>query len=401
MSNNKYIIDKDSLTGIADVVRNKLGTGEATTDETTGEIVYPKDKGYYLKEVMVAKISGFGWSQMGYSGNFAQWALSIQSSQWEEFFGEPWYSAEITLKGVSVNNDLYDMDVHGGSSGNPVIKGSFSNVRNQKYTVNSSDPSTYFAIYFSNTYRSSRYNGKSYLTSATIIFKDINGNAIIPKQTTFQYYKDTQYAQSAYLMTGNFLTDMIPEKIPFSIDDIQDKIINYLGKKSTIKTKLFIQRYSSSTTQAQYGEYASYLWTTSTYNYNVGPSDPTYITTKIPNLRPENIIYMAVITANNNEKKYQFRSELYPMQHYKTLSQSGSGKRLATATDYYFFPNGCAFKNYSENYGLLAHWDKNNSILDLQGVSKSSGTIDGTITASSSAYLNPYMLYIIYEEATE
>ena len=228
MSENKYIIDKDSLTGIADAVRNKLGTGEATTDETTGEIVYPEDKGYYLKQETVAKISGFGWSQMGYSGNFGQWALSIQSGQWEEFFGEPWYSAEITLKGVSVTDDWYDMDVYGGSSGNSVIKGSFSNVRNQKYTVNSSDSSTYFAIYFSNKYSSGRYNGKSYLTSATIIFKDINGNAIIPKQTTFQYYKDTQYAQSAYLMTGNFLTDMIPEKIPFSINNIQDKITNYL-----------------------------------------------------------------------------------------------------------------------------------------------------------------------------
>ena len=31
MSENKYIIDKDSLTGIADAVRDKLGVGEATT----------------------------------------------------------------------------------------------------------------------------------------------------------------------------------------------------------------------------------------------------------------------------------------------------------------------------------------------------------------------------------
>ena len=36
MSNNKYIIDKDSLTGIADAVRDKLGTGEAITDEDAG-----------------------------------------------------------------------------------------------------------------------------------------------------------------------------------------------------------------------------------------------------------------------------------------------------------------------------------------------------------------------------
>ena len=51
MSDNKYIIDKDSLTGIADAVRDKLGTGEATTDSQTGDIIYPEDKGYYLKYI--------------------------------------------------------------------------------------------------------------------------------------------------------------------------------------------------------------------------------------------------------------------------------------------------------------------------------------------------------------
>lgn len=89
------------------------------------------------------------------------------------------------------------------------------------------------------------------------------------------------------------------------------------------------------------------------------------------------------------------------MEHYSSLTQSGSGKRLTTATDYYFFPNGSKLKSYSEKYGILAHWDSNNLILDLQSVQKSSGTIDGTISASSSAYITPYSLYIIYKEATE
>ena len=390
MSENKYIIDKDSLTGIADAVRDKLGTGEATTDETTGEIVYPKDKGYYLKDTTVAKISGFGWSREGYNGNFGQnYSPRIESADWDEAVGEPWYSVEITLVNVS-GNDSYNMSVQysGGSQ-------EFTTVRSSTYTVSVPNGSTYFNLYFYNTYSYSRYNGSSSLGSLTAIFKDVEGKPIRPKQSSYQCH------WSNVVRTANFGSVGVETQIPFTINDIQDKITNYLEEKSTIKSKLFITRYNSSTTQAQYGEYANYLWATSTYNYNVGPSDPTYITTKIPNLRPENIIYMAVITANNNEKKYQFRSEKYPMQHYTTLSQSGSGKRLTTATDYYFFPNGCVFKNYSENYGLLAHWDENNSILDLQGVLKSSGTIDGTITASSSAYLNPYMLYIIYEEVTE
>jgi len=48
MSENKYIIDKDSLTGIADAVRDKLGPGEAITDD---------DAGYYEGEGLIAKFN--------------------------------------------------------------------------------------------------------------------------------------------------------------------------------------------------------------------------------------------------------------------------------------------------------------------------------------------------------
>lgn len=55
MSENKYIIDKDSLTGIANAVRDKLGVGKATTDPQTGDIVYPEGKGYYIETVSGVK----------------------------------------------------------------------------------------------------------------------------------------------------------------------------------------------------------------------------------------------------------------------------------------------------------------------------------------------------------
>lgn len=392
MSDNKYIIDKDSLTGIADAVRDKLGVGEATTDPQTGDIIYPEDKGYYLKEETVAKISGFGWSQTGYSGNFAQgYAPYINEEDWNAAVGESWYSVEITLVNVG-GDDLYDMTVH-YSGGNQ----NFTNVRSSTYTVSVPNGSTYFNLYFSNSYSPSRWNGKSSLGSLTAIFKDAEGKPIKPKQSSYHYLWTLGRVQG----TANFGTVDVETPIPLTIDDIQDRITNYLEKKSTIKTKLFITRYSSSTTQANYSDYSNYLWVTSSYNYNVGPTDPTYITTKIPNLRPENILYMAVICNNNNEKNYQFRPEKEPMEHYTTLTQSGSGKRLATATDYYFFPNGSEIKTNTNKYGILAHWDANNAILDFQGVNKSSGTINGTITASSSAYLKPYLLYVVYEEATE
>lgn len=387
MSNNKYIIDEDSLIGIADAVRDKLGAGEATTDSQTGDIIYPEDKGYYLKETMVAKISGFGWSKTGYSGNFGQnYSPLISGTNWDAAVGEPWYSAEITLINVGGSN-RYNMEVYytGGNQ-------SFTNVTSSTYTVSVPSGSTYFNLYFGNDYSSSVYNGSSSLGSLTVIFKDAEGKPIIPKQSSYQY----QWSNLEY--TANFGTVDVETPIPFTINNIQNKITNYLEKSSSKKEKLFITRYSSSTTQANYGDYSDYLWANSSYNYNVGPSDPTYISTKVPDLRPENILYMAVICSNNNERKYQFRPENEPMEHYTSLTQS-SGKRLTTATDYYFFPNGSEVKTSTNKYGLLAYWDANNAILDFQGISKTSGTIDGNLSSSASAYLNPFMLYIVYQEA--
>lgn len=396
MSENKYIIDKDSLTGIADAVRDKLGVGEAITDEDAGYYPVPGIVGVYAPSITISLNTG--------STGTNTYGLKLENSQYESLYGDNSFS-KIEIFGsysdpglsrsqvqISINQTACTMTY---DSTKKTFSATYSFGSPQNFLLMRGDTKGYISPSYSST--------RTFTFSAMhFILKDANDKVIPPKlenlPVTWNPYGSTA---TRTVVTSDMYYQDVATPIPFSIDNIQDKITNYLEKKSTIKTKLFIQRYSSSTTQAQYSKYANYLWTTSAYNYNVGPSDPTYITTKIPNLRPENIIYMAVITANNNEKKYQFRSEIYPMQHYKTLSQSGSGKRLATATDYYFFPNGCAFKSYSENYGLLAHWDKNNSILDLQGVSKSSGTIDGTITASSSAYLNPYMLYIIYEEATE
>lgn len=225
MSNNKYIIDKDSLTGIADAVRDKLGVGEATTDPQTGDIIYPEDKGYYLKEETVAKISGFGWSYTGYSGNFGRnHSPLIEGAKWNEAVGEPWYSAEITLINVG-GNDRYNMDVY--YSGNNYQ--TFTNVTSSTYTVSAPNGSTYFNLYFSNNYSSSRWNGSSSLGSLTVIFKDAEGKPIKPKQSSYQYiWWDT----SSQVQTANFGTVDVETQIPFSIDDIQDKITNYLGKKS-------------------------------------------------------------------------------------------------------------------------------------------------------------------------
>lgn len=227
MSENKYIIDKDSLTGIADAVRDKLGAGEATTDSQTGDIIYPEDKGYYLEETTVAKISGFGWSYTGYSGNFGRnYSPLIEGTYWDEAVGEPWYSVEITLVNVS-GNDFYDMDVYYDGNNHQT----FTNVRSSTYTVSAPNGSTYFNLYFSNRYSSSRWNGSSSLGSLTAIFKDAEGKLIRPKQSSYQY---RTYDQVVH--TANFETENVPIPIPFSINDIQDKITNYLTCGGTLET---------------------------------------------------------------------------------------------------------------------------------------------------------------------
>lgn len=392
MSENKYIIDKDSLTGIADAVRDKLGNGEAITDEDAGYYPVPIKKLGYYEAIDSASYSGPG---TGYT-SVTIYARPV--SELENICGMRPSYIKVTVKPSAAfnSNDIIFRCTNPNQPSSTIV----SSARfDAKYTAILSIPSDVEDCYvnyggYYSSY-SSQYTTRN-IPAYDAVFLDSNQNEI-----NISEYSGDSFTVNQWGTTKPFLTGTSFEKIPFSIEDIQDKITNYLGKKSMVKTKLFLKRKSSSTTETDYGEYSNYFWTTSAYNYNVGTSDPSYITTKAPDLRPENIIYMSVISSNNNEHFYEFRPQLYAMQHYKTLTQSGSGKRLTTATDYYFFPNGSKLKSYSENYGILAHWDSNNLILDLQSVQKSSGTIDGTISASSSAYIIPYSLYIIYKEATE
>lgn len=277
MSNNKYIIDKDSLTGIADAVRDKLGVGSSINDENAG--YYPAT-GYVLKFNTIQKrIAGQGtnviFSITNGDGQFQTWCGKVPEK----------------IKFIRASNPFYTTIYCNGAEVIPYDGSSKPVEKIISYPTNG-------------TITVTEYNGLNSFAvtppAITIEFLDNDENSlgIINGDTSFSY--DGQ--------TISFLTSSYNVAIPFTIDDIQDRITNYLGKKSTIKTKLFLKRKSSSTTETDYGEYSNYLWTTSAYNYNVGTSDPSYITTKAPGLRPENIIYMSVISSNNNEHFYEFRS---------------------------------------------------------------------------------------------
>jgi len=80
MSDGKYLINKSSLTGIADAVRGKLGVGEATTDPQTGDIVYPEGKGYYTDTENVDYIAVSDYESNLSNGTWQKELVSFPSS---------------------------------------------------------------------------------------------------------------------------------------------------------------------------------------------------------------------------------------------------------------------------------------------------------------------------------
>ena len=80
MSDGKYLINKSSLTGIADAVRDKLGVGEATTDPQTGDIVYPEGKGYYTDTENVDYIAVSDYESNWSKGTWQKELVSFFSS---------------------------------------------------------------------------------------------------------------------------------------------------------------------------------------------------------------------------------------------------------------------------------------------------------------------------------
>ena len=211
MSENKYIIDKDSLTGIADAVRDKLGVGgEATTDETTGEIVYPEDKGYYLKEDLIAKFN-FGDRQIwgghyrGGSATYLTLGSASDSADYNLYFQKPFYSATLSFTySVSGSSKTTSLSVNG-------VKENTYSSGTQTFTF--STPQSYLII---ESDIASDYGDTTvtYKNLTTTLF-DQNGNNIGVKTTSINNY--------------DFLTGTVSKKIPFSIENIRNKIINNLS----------------------------------------------------------------------------------------------------------------------------------------------------------------------------
>ena len=211
MSENKYIIDKDSLTGIADVVRDKLGEGSSIDDP---------GKGYYPVSSLVSifSVESFTSYVSPRSTSTEYWCVI---DDWNLYFNKPFKSVEVSWSG-----DVYYTQL--------TINGQSYSTEESIKTVDFNNLQTYLSI--SSTNGNSGYSFRSYSFSNIIIkLKDENGNYLIPKQNQLFYTRG-----SSTTFTTNFQSALVPTPIPMSLTDINNNISTYLtsnaGGGGTLET---------------------------------------------------------------------------------------------------------------------------------------------------------------------
>lgn len=365
MSNNKYIIDKDSLTGIADAVRDKLGPGEAITDD---------DAGYYEGEGLIAKFN-LGNKSISSGANLTFFTLGSDSdsTEYDLYFQKPFSSVTLSFTHSGTYDRLQTLKVNEVSGGYV-----FSNDTSKVF--NFLHPQSYLKI---TCIMEGGYSASATFNDLTVTLFDESNNSIGVKTVSIKQY--------------NFLTGPALKRIPFTINDIQNKITNYLAKSNKVFLS-FLQK--SDTEKYQIGgvQITRYIKIGGIYDLDFASSSPTYITDKVPNLKPENIIFMYFLgSANYNNREFIFDPSIKPMEHY-TSSSITEGKRLSSATDYYFFPDGAGYNKDNKNHGIMGMWDKNNKILDFgfQTVSSRSGNSFSSNYCTDYGY--PQALLIVYKE---
>ena len=228
MSNNKYIIDKDSLTGIADVIRDKLGTGDATTDGTTGKIIYPEDKGYYWKKQLACSFntvqrSGTSYNSSSYEQCFLYSPAANNNISWDDIIVN--WCGETPAKIKIVNKTYQGQEIYLYVSGTTTtLFSSWAKVDSEKiipYQSFGNNQDVYIAI---NT-PGSPYSGTSWTTpqlEISFLDEDNNFYAIKDGSTNFGF----RIGSRDYNIS--FLEKDVKTLIPLSIGDIKNRITNYL-----------------------------------------------------------------------------------------------------------------------------------------------------------------------------
>lgn len=231
MSNNKYIIDEDSLTGIADAVRDVLGTGVVTTDSQTGDIVYPEDKGYYLKYMYPVQWTNARDSDT-WSGTGTSYAIVAKINETQML------RVCNGVRPVYVKIDVILDNAYDGI----VVENSLTNWSDSNHIVTLPVSGQFlckYSYYHSSYYSSGTYYQKT-IPAVTFSFLDENQEIIVSE--------DSSYIADAMFYSKNLPQESISGPIPFTIDDIQDKITNYLVSATTVQTFPFDGYYHGNNT---------------------------------------------------------------------------------------------------------------------------------------------------------
>ena len=164
MSDNKYIIDKDSLTGIANAVRDKLGNGDVGDDSA----------GYQHQKTIVGKFSTPSHTESNASDS--TWTTcSISSQNYSLYFDKPFY--KITVTGTFAAPTTFQLHANG------VTKS--CSYGDHTYTWTWTEPQNSLTL-LSQSYRTSGYYAypQGYTSELIIVFQDQDGAVLIPKTSS-------------------------------------------------------------------------------------------------------------------------------------------------------------------------------------------------------------------------
>ena len=374
MSDNKYIIDENSLVGIANAIRDKLGVGTGIDDDKAG---------YYSKQI---KMLGFTQPdssttyQGSGSGYLGKTFVSCSASAIENIGGiRPSY-VRVTLPSVNATSDR--IKSYDSTTGTTTV----ANFTNGVAILSLPDNINNYSLEFEIPYSGSGWTQYLSYPSFDVVFLDEDQEVIDISNYSGESFR--------FYNTRNFLIGMKDFPIPYSIEDMQDKVTNYLGKISSEKVKVLkVFNDSSITPETGSSVIVSNYISAATYFQINFDSSSKYVTSVVPDLSPENILYMYYegTDSRGNTTRFYFDSAIHQIEHY-TSASIASGKRLSSATDYYFFKH-----NGTSNQGIMGMWDANNNILDLCFQQKSSSS-GNTITSNYySGFYYPQKMLIIYK----
>lgn len=218
MSDGKYLINKSSLTGIADAVRDKLGTGgKATTDPQTGDIVYPEGKGYYLDPVttMFIEVPDNNAYHI-YPGSQIITFIRL-NTEWDYLKKVEKPVSEIEVEGIfgtTATGRRFTRYIVINSNSFQLDDSNQTNIQNFKQTFDT--PQTYLSISISVTNDYTREKLISW-SNVKIYLRDENGNLIDLITSGFPYNG----------CTIGTTTSQIQKPIPYSVADIKNNIKDY------------------------------------------------------------------------------------------------------------------------------------------------------------------------------